>query len=121
VPFHSAWLEAARSRPHIVSLELAAAELVDWYTSHSLIRRLWAIEELEALRIVITLEPTPDGDDMEPAWLANSRTWAQELERRMHRTVRLELISDAAHIELILDGERTLVTAISWRDSSICG
>lgn len=104
-----------------MTLEVAAAELVHWYTSHSLIRRLWAIEEVEALRVVVTLEPTPDGDDVEPAWLANSRMWAHELQRRMHRVVRLEMISDPAHIEAILDPERTLVTAISWRDPSICG
>lgn len=56
-----------------MTLEVAAAELVHWYTSHSLIRRLWAIEEVEALRVVVTLEPTPDGDNVEPAWLANSQ------------------------------------------------
>jgi hypothetical protein len=31
------------------------------------------------------------------------------------------MISDPTHIESILDAQRTLVTAISWRDPSICG
>ena len=94
----------------------AAAELGRWYASHSVVRRLWAVEDLDVIRIVMTLEPTLDGDDTQPAWLANSWTWAQELEIRMHRTVRLEMISESSQIESSLDGHGALITEISWRD-----
>ena len=64
-------------------------ELSKWYASHSIVRRLWAMESGEAIRVVVTLEPTLDGDDTQPAWLANSWTWAQELRLRLQRIVHL--------------------------------
>ena len=82
----------------------AAAELVTWYASHSIVRHLWAIEATEAIRIVVTLEPTLDGDDTQPAWLANSWTWAQELRLRLQRNVHLELINEpSARVEASCD------------------
>ena len=97
----------------------AAAVLAKWYASHSVVRRLWAIEEIEVIRVVVTLEPTHDGDDVQPAWLANSRTWAQELQLRMHRTVRLEMINEPSHIESSFDRDSALITEMSWRDPGI--
>jgi hypothetical protein len=95
----------------------AATALVKWYASHSVVRRLWAIESGEAIRVVVTLEPTLDGDDTQPAWLANSWTWAQELRLRLHRIVHLELINEpSVRVEASCDREGALITEISWRD-----
>jgi hypothetical protein len=97
----------------------AAADLAKWYTSQSIIRRLWAIEEIDVIRIVVTLEPTPDGDDTHPAWLANSRAWAQELRLRLQRTVRLQVINEPSlHVESSCDEHSTLIAEVSWRDPS---
>lgn len=92
-----------------------AAVLATWYASHAVVRRLWAIEEIDAIRIIVKLEPTSDGGDTLPAWLANNWAWAQELRSRMHRTVHLEMIG-ASPIESVFDRDRTLITEISWRE-----
>jgi hypothetical protein len=97
----------------------AAAILGKWYASHSIVRRLWAIEASEAIRIVLTLEPTLDGDDTQPAWLANSWSWAQELRVRLQRQVHLELINEpSARVEASCDIASASITEISWRDAS---
>ena len=95
----------------------AAAPLVNWYASHSIIRRLWAIESGEAVRVLVTLEPTLDGDDTQPAWLANSWSWAQDLRFRLQRMVHLELISEPSlRVEASCDRDDALIAEISWRD-----
>ena len=94
-----------------------AAMLAEWYASHSTIRRLWAIEEKEVIRVVVTLEPTPDGDDTQPAWLANSWTWAQDLRLRLQGTVHLQMIGEpSARAESFCDTHSALITELSWRD-----
>jgi hypothetical protein len=100
-------------------MNAAAAELREWYASHSVIRRLWAFEGMEAIRVVLTLEPTNDDDDTQPAWLANSWTWAQELEGRMHRIVHLEMLSEPSRIDSICDPDAALITQLSWRDPTL--
>jgi hypothetical protein len=52
--------------------------LAKWYAAHSVVRRLWAIRESQRMRIIVKLEPTRDGDDIYPAWLANGHEWAHE-------------------------------------------
>lgn len=96
---------------------MVGRELSEWYAAHSIVRRLWAMESGEAIRVVVTLEPTLDGDDTQPAWLANSWTWAQELRLRLQRIVHLELINEpTTRIEAICDSDNALITAISWRE-----
>lgn len=93
--------------------------LATWYASHSLVRRLWAIEDIEVIRILLALEPTVDGGDTQPAWLANSSSWAQELQLRTHKIVRLELFEEPSHIESIVDRGGVLITELAWRDPTI--
>ena len=96
---------------------MVGRELSQWYASHAIVRRLWAMESGEAIRVVVTLEPTLDGDDTQPAWLANSWTWAQELRLRLQRIVHLELINEPSErVEAYCDGDNALITEISWRD-----
>ena len=96
-------------------MNLDVAVLAEWYASHSVVRGLWAMEESGAIRIIVTLEPTLDGDDTAPAWLANSSSWAHDLELRTHRSVRLQMINDHSHIASVRD-LNALIAAISWRD-----
>ena len=46
--------------------------LTQWYAAHSAFRRLWAIQESQRMRVIVMLEPTNDGDDIYPAWLATA-------------------------------------------------
>jgi hypothetical protein len=90
-------------------------DLAEWYASHALVRRLWAIRDAEGLRVLVTLEPTPDGDDTQPAWIANREAWVHELQAYAGSTVRLEQIDH----EVELEAESVLVAAFSWRDPTI--
>jgi hypothetical protein len=87
-----------------------------WYASHSAVRRMWVIDEAQCFRIIVALEPTLDGDETRPIWLANSRTWIHELQLLVNRIVKLELIDDSASMELAADVESLLVADILWRD-----
>jgi hypothetical protein len=102
----------------MTDLETNIAALAEWYSSHSVVRRLWALETIDAIRIVVTLEPTPDGDDTQPAWLANSSSWAQEIRLRTQRMVSLEMINDPSQIESSCDAASAWIAEISWRDPS---
>jgi hypothetical protein len=86
--------------------------LAKWYAAHSAVRRLWAISEAQGLRVIVMLEPTNDGDDLYPAWLANGQRWAHELQSRLGEPVRLELMDQP------YPGEDA-VTELSWRDASL--
>jgi hypothetical protein len=84
--------------------------LAHWYASHSTVRRLWAVEESMGMQVLITLEPTHDGDDTEIAWLANSGAWARELESYLDRPVTLALIDEP------LSEEIEVLAQLCWRD-----
>ena len=107
------------SSERVQAITAAAAVLAEWYASHSVVRRLWAIEADEALRVVLTLEPTADGDDTQPTWLANSWSWAQELRLRVRRIVYLELLADPSQFESSPEGSGPIVTEVSWRDPTV--
>ena len=65
--------------------------LARWYATHAPVRRLQAVEEHPALLVVLTLEPTSDGDDTLPVWFAKSSEWATDLRAITQRDVRLRL------------------------------
>ena len=90
-----------------------AQVLANWYAAHSMVRRLWAIDESQRVRVIVTLRPTNDGDDIFPAWLANAREWAQELQSSLRGPVQLEVMDEPA---AGVDG--VLVAELAWRDSS---
>ena len=95
-----------------------AAVLSRWYAGQSSIRRLWAVDDREArISVFVTLEPTFDGDDALPIWLAQSDAWRHELRVLTDRDVRLELLaagtSEPAHAE-------TTIAELHWRDPWMC-
>jgi hypothetical protein len=94
-----------------------AAILAKWYDAHPAVRRLWALEHSGAIHVVITLEPTSDGDDAMPAWLAHSRGWASDLRLLTNREVQLRPINSAAPEDVLVSGDGTIVAEFSWRDA----
>jgi hypothetical protein len=75
-----------------MAVSAAFAELAKWYATHPAVRRLWAIRAPQRMRVIVTLEPTHDGDDIYPAWLANGRQWVRELQSRIDGPVELEVM-----------------------------
>ena len=96
----------------------ACVVLSKWYAAHPALRRLWAIQESQRLRVIVTLEPTHDGDDIYPAWLANGHAWAHDLQTRMDGPVELEVIDTALLAEFVAGVDGVLVAELFWRDSS---
>src|SRR5262245_63509659 len=87
-----------------------------WYDAHPGVRRLWAIRDAQALRVIVTLEPTVDDSDTYPAWFANSRKWTREMQASTGRSVRLELLDEPSTDAIEIDVEGEVVVAMSWRD-----
>jgi hypothetical protein len=96
----------------------AIVVLGEWYAAHPSVRRLWAIRESKRIRVIVTLEPTPDSDDLYPAWLANGHAWAHELQIRMEVPVHLEVMHDPALTALAAGIDGVLVAELLWRDPS---
>ena len=70
------------------------------------------------MRVIVTLEPTHDGDDIYPAWLANGHEWAHDLQTRMDGPVELEVSDTAFLAEFVAGADGVLVAELSWRDPS---
>lgn len=93
-----------------------AAALAQWYADHPSIRRLWALDDPAALVVLVALEPTADGDDSLPVWLANRRDWASDLRLRTRREVQLQLIVSGTFGESCVDPAAVAIADVSWRD-----
>ena len=107
-------LDPSDAAPGNITSESLA--LSAWYDAHPAVRRMWAIKDAQALRVIVTLEPTVDDSDVYPAWLANSQAWVREMRATTGSAVRLELIDEPAADAIEVDGEGELVVAMSWRD-----
>lgn len=70
------------------------------------------------LRVILMLEPTNDGDETSPAWMANGRRWRDQLQERLACKVELERIDGPLPAEFEIDGNGLLVVALNWRDST---
>lgn len=71
------------------------------------------------MRVIVTLEPTHDGDDTYPAWLANGNEWAHELQLHMDGPVQLEVMDEPFLAEFPSGVDGVLVAELFWRDSSM--
>lgn len=90
--------------------------LESWYAAHESIRHLWAIENPAALMVFVRLEPTADGDDTLPVWLARNEDWAHDLRRRTNREVHLRLIVSDVFSATDEDTSSAMVAELGWRD-----
>lgn len=93
--------------------------LAKWYAAHAAVRRLWAISESQRIRVFVKLAPTGDGDDIYPAWLANGREWARELQLGLGGPVQLDVIDGFFLAESAAGVDGVLVAELSWRDASM--
>jgi|SRR3954451_3472014 hypothetical protein len=101
--------------------------LEHWYNAHPAILRLWVMQQGRAddgsprsdLRVILMLQPSGDGDETSPAWMAHSGIWATELERMLARTVELECLERALGEHLMTEGDASLLASFSWRDSTL--
>lgn len=96
-------------------IAVASDCFTQWYAANESVRRLWAVEDRDSLIVVfIALEPTSDGDDALPVWLAKSSQWANELAELTRREVQLQLLGANDFEERV--SAATTVAALSWRD-----
>ena len=101
-----------------------ASALGGWYASHPMVRYLWAFRkstgdeqsDIHRIRVIFVIDPTLDGDETSPVWIANAHKWARELRACMGSEVELELLETPLQDEVELDGEGDLVAALSWRE-----
>lgn len=91
--------------------------LAKWYAAHASIRRLWAIEDSVALIVFVTLEPTSDGDDTLPVWMAKHRDWASDLRVFTDRDVHLKLFASGILAAPSVTADAVVIAELSWRDS----
>jgi hypothetical protein len=96
-----------------------SSALAKWYDANPAVQRLWGIREAQALRVVVSIAPTPDGDDVYPAWAANCRAWARELNLLTQSVVRLELVGESMLYGVEFDPEDVMVADLFWRDATL--
>ena len=101
----------------------ASSLLKTWYDGNPTIRRLWAIRPdgqagESTLRIIVMLEPSADGDETSPSWMAHGAAWEQELCERLASEVELERIDGPLPDDFEIDGDGVLLSALYWRDST---
>jgi hypothetical protein len=92
------------------------ATLAKWYAAHSSIRRLRAMEDQNALVVFLALEPTLDGGDTLPIWLAHHGRWARDLRSLMNREVHVRLIASGS---LDASPDAAVIAELDWRESWI--
>jgi len=98
---------------------MVVSVLTQWYAAHAAFRRLWAIKESQRMRVIVMLEPTHDGDDIYPAWLANGHEWARELQLRIAAPVQLEVVDEPFTAEFAAGIDGVVVAELFWRNSSL--
>jgi hypothetical protein len=91
--------------------------LARWYADNSSIRRLWAVDESDALVVFVALEPSSDGDDALPVWLANRHSWTHDLRQATERDVQLKLFASGAIDDTDLGTGAITIAELSWRDA----
>ena len=93
-----------------------AAALAQWYTDNAAIRRLRAVEAAVGLVVLVTLEPTSDGDDTLPIWLANQREWSDRLTQLTRREVQLLPVAANEYEGSPVDAGAVTIAELGWRD-----
>jgi hypothetical protein len=101
----------------------ASTMLKTWYDGNPAIRRLWAIQpdgqpDESALRVIVMLEPSPDGNETSPSWMAHGAAWERQLCEQLASEVELERIDGPLPDEFEIDGDGVLLSALYWRDST---
>jgi len=98
--------------------------LSNWYDANAAIQRLWAIQPTggdgsPAMRVVVMLAPSLDGDDANLTWIARGPGWEQELRQQLAGAVQLEWIDGPLPDEFEIDGEGVVLSLLCWRDATL--
>ncbi len=117
-------LSLTRQPETAASMSHSAVELCKWYAKKPRILRLWAIREdipyramrQDKLLVILMLEPSGDGDDVSPPWLAHGRTWHQELRLHLACEVDLQRVDGPLPDEFDIDADGQLIAMLCWRD-----
>ena len=106
-------------KPHASA---ASQVLADWYARHAVVLRLWAIRPYSvghAMRVILMLEPSIDGNEISPAWMAKGAGWARDLQQKLDGAVQLERLDGPLPEEFEIEGEGVLHASLCWRDSTL--
>lgn len=93
-------------------------QLARWYDGQPAVLRLWAVRPPAldaALRVLIVLQPWPDGDETRAAWMAHGAAWQRDLQQHLPCAVQLECL-DVSFVDAA--GQGTLLAEFSWRDAT---
>lgn len=90
--------------------------LAKWYDAHASVRRLWAVEEGSLLAVYLSLEPTFDGDDALPVWLAMKNEWSSDLASIIPRESELRFVASDAPSSYV-SGDSVIIAEANWRES----
>ena len=91
--------------------------LTKWYDAHASVRRLWAIEEGSVLTVYVSLEPSSDGDDALPVWLAMKHKWSSDLAYMLPREIELRFAAADVLSPSCLSGNAAVIADVNWRES----
>jgi hypothetical protein len=91
--------------------------LAKWYDAHASVRRLWAVEEGSLLAVYLSLEPTSDGDDALPVWLAMKSEWSSDLTSIIPRESELRFVMSDVLSSSYVSGDAVMIAEINWRES----
>jgi len=101
------------------NITAASLALAKWYDANPSVQRLWGITETKTLRVLVSLEPTHDSDDVYPAWVGNCQSWARQLHMLTGQPVQLELVGDSPLDGIDFRADSTIVADLFWRDSTL--
>ena len=87
-----------------------------WYSEQPAIRRLLAVDSRLSLTILVTLEPTPDGSDSFPTWLAMQGKWKADLQTLANRDTHLSLVALDVYENASAGSDGDVIADICWRD-----
>ncbi len=93
--------------------------LAKWYDAHASVRRLWAVHEGSLLAVYVSLEPTSDGDDALPVWLAMKHEWTRDLTSIIPRGVQLRFVTADVLSPSYVSGNAVIIADVNWRESWI--
>ncbi len=100
-------------------VESISTRLAAWYDTHASVRRLWAIENGHFLTVCVSLEPTSDGDDSVPIWLAMNHEWHSDLQTIIPREIQLRFVTSDVLPSSYVTDDAVIVAEIDWRESWI--
>ena len=98
-------------------LAAITTSLAKWYDAHASVRRLWLVEEGSLLAVYLSLEPTSDGDDALPVWLAMKDEWSSDLTALIPRESELRFITSDVLFPSYVSGDAVIIAEVNWRES----